>query len=170
MRLIIFYILIAIVVSFAGSPRKYVGVKTCKSCHQTRRDGRQYDIWRNSKHAGAFKTLSTQRSIEIAKKKKLKKPPTESPECLKCHTITADEKLKEEGVQCESCHGAGSAYKSNSVMRDKAEAIAAGMTYYKDEAAIEKSCRSCHNEKSPTYKSFDFKSMWGDIKHPVPKD
>jgi hypothetical protein len=60
MRLIIFYILIAIVVSFAGSPRKYVGVKTCKSCHQTRRDGRQYDIWRNSKHAGAFKTLSTQ--------------------------------------------------------------------------------------------------------------
>jgi hypothetical protein len=170
MRAVLFFISISIVVSFAGSNRKYVGVKACKSCHEARRDGRQYDIWRNSKHAGAFKTLSTQRSAEIAKKKKLKKSPPESPECLKCHTITADEKLKEDGVQCESCHGAGSAYKRNSVMRDKEEAIAAGLTAYKDEAAIEKNCRSCHNEKSPIYKPFDFKSMWGDIKHPVPEE
>ena len=45
---------------------------------------------------------------------------------------------------------------------------AAGMTEFKDEEAIKKSCESCHNKKSPTYKPFDFKSSWEEIEHPKP--
>ena len=70
-------------------------------------------------------------------------------------------------MQCELCHGAGSAFKS--VMKDKEKAIAAGLTDFKDNAAIEKVCKTCHNEKSPSYKPFKFKEMWAKIKHPIPK-
>jgi cytochrome c5 len=54
-------------------------------------------------------------------------------------------------------------------MKDKAKAIASGLTEFKDDATIEKHCRTCHNEKSPTKVEFNFKEMWGKIKHPVPK-
>jgi excinuclease UvrABC ATPase subunit len=145
----------------------YVGVNKCKACHQSGRDGRQYDIWRNSLHAGAYRTLTTVVSEQIAKKKNMKKKPCESQECLECHTIKSN-KFKEDGVQCESCHGPGSAYKSNSIMRNKEESIANGMTEYRNDGDIEKSCITCHNKKSPTYKPFDFKSRWQDIKHPIP--
>jgi nitrate/TMAO reductase-like tetraheme cytochrome c subunit len=55
-------------------------------------------------------------------------------------------------------------------MKDKARSIAAGMTEYKDDAAIEKQCRSCHNEKSPTSKEFNFQERWAKIRHSVPKN
>jgi len=63
-------------------------------------------------HAEAYKTLTGAKAAEIAKAKGLKKAANESPECLECHAITADAKLTADGVQCEMCHGAGSAYKA----------------------------------------------------------
>ena len=154
---------------------KHVGVKICAPCHKTEKSGNQFAIWQKSKHAEAYKVLTTAKANEIAKSKGLKKPAAESPECLECHTITADAKLVEktldpkDGVQCETCHGAGSAFKTLSIMKDKAKSIAAGMTEYKDDAAIEKKCRACHNEKSPTYKEFKFQERYAKIKHPTPK-
>lgn len=159
----------------ALSQNKYVGVKACRPCHFTEKQGKQFDIWSKTRHAGAYKTLTTDKANEIAKSKGLAKPAAESPECLECHTITADAKLVEktfdmkEGVQCETCHGAGSGYKTIPIMKDRAKAIAAGMREFKDEAAIEAFCKTCHNEKSPTFKEFKFKEMWDKIKHPVPK-
>jgi excinuclease UvrABC ATPase subunit len=155
---------------------KYIGAKMCSACHKTDKQGKQADIWSKSKHAEAYKALTTAKAKEVAKEKGIDNP-AEAKECIECHTFgkTVDAKLLEksfniqDGVQCESCHGAGSAYKNMTIMKDKAKSIAAGMTEFKDEAAIEKSCKTCHNEKSPTYKSFDFKEMWGKIKHPVPK-
>jgi hypothetical protein len=55
------------------------------------------------------------------------------------------------------------------VMKDHAASVAAGMTEYKDAADIEKQCRTCHNEESPTYKEFDFAKRWEEIKHPIPE-
>ncbi len=145
---------------------KYVGVKMCSACHK-KPTGDQFGIWQKTKHAEAYKALQTKAADEIAKKKGLKTAAAESPECLECHvTNTA---MKDDGVSCETCHGPGSAYKSMSIMKDKAKAVAAGLTDYKDNAAIEKTCRKCHNEKSPTFKSFDFKTMWPKIQHPLPK-
>ena len=154
---------------------KYVGIKLCAPCHKTEKAGNQFGIWQKSKHAEAYKVLTTAKADEIAKSKGLKKPAAESPECLECHAITAGPAQAEktfdmkEGNQCEMCHGPGSAYKTMAVMKDKAKAIAAGMIEYKDDAAKEAKCRTCHNEKSPTFKEFKFQERWGKIKHPVPK-
>lgn len=154
---------------------KYVGVKVCAPCHKTEKTGNQFGVWQKAKHSEAFKTLASEKAAEVAKKKGLTRPASESPECLECHTPVTDAKLLDktfdahDGVQCEVCHGAGSAYKTMSVMKDKAKAIAAGMSEYKDDAAIEAKCKTCHNEKSPTFKGFNFKEMYGKIKHSIPK-
>lgn len=156
---------------------KYVGTKMCAPCHRSEKQGKQFDIWKNSDHAKAYNTLTTAKANEIAKAKGIAKPAAEATECLQCHVVGYgdDAKLAEksfdfkEGVQCETCHGAGSAYKSLTVMKDHGKAVAAGLTDFKDEKAIEAWCRTCHNEKSPSFKDFNFKERWEKIKHPVPK-
>jgi competence protein ComGC len=178
-HIIVSLLFIALLIFFTmpglAADNKYIGVKKCSMCHKSDAKGNQFKIWSESKHAKAYTTLTSDASAKIAKEKGLKKPASESPECLSCHTVTADTKLLDktfdikDGVQCENCHGAGSAYQNMTIMKDKAKAIAAGLTEYKDEAAIEKNCKTCHNEKSPTYKEFKFKEMWAKIKHPVKK-
>ncbi len=154
---------------------KYIGVKNCSMCHKSEASGNQFGVWGKTKHSEAYKILLSDKAAEIAKKKGLTKPASESPECLECHTPVRDTKVMDasfdtkDGVQCEVCHGAGSTYKSMATMKDKAKAITAGLTEYKDEAAIEAKCKTCHNDKSPTFKGFVFKDMWGKIKHPRPK-
>src|SRR5512134_747673 len=61
---------------------KFVGVKQCKACHTTEKQGKQFVIWQQSKHSGAFKTLTTAKADEVAKGKGLKTKAAESPECL----------------------------------------------------------------------------------------
>jgi hypothetical protein len=149
----------------------YLGVKACAGmCHKTEKQGNQLGIWEKTGHAQAYTALTTAKANDIAKAKGLTSPAADAPECLQCHTLKADAKVDiKDGVQCEVCHGPGSGYKNMSVMKDKAKAIAAGMTEYKDNAAIERQCRTCHNEKSPTYKEFNFEERWGKIRHSVPK-
>lgn len=156
---------------------KYIGVKQCGVCHRTEKQGKQLDIWQKSAHANAYKTLTTKEAEEIAKKAGLKKPAAESPECLSCHATgyNVDAKFLDkgfdvkDGVQCETCHGAGSAYKATSIMKDRQKSVEAGLIVWENDAEIEKSCITCHNEKSPTYKEFKFKEAWKKIAHPVPK-
>lgn len=160
----------------AVAQNKYVGVRMCSMCHKTEKQGKQFGIWENSKHAKAYATLTSDAANKIAKEKGLKVPAVEAKECLECHTLgkSVDAKLFDkgfdikQGVQCETCHGPGSAYKSITVMKNKEKAVAAGLHLYADDAAIEAMCKTCHNEKSPTFKKFDFKEMWGKIKHSIP--
>lgn len=159
-----------------NAQNKYIGVKNCTMCHKTDKQGKQLDIWKNSEHSKAYITLTTKKADEIAKAKGLKKPAAESPECLECHVsgYGIDAKFLDknfdykDGVQCETCHGAGSEYKTLQIMKDRKKAVAAGMREFKDTAAIEKFCKTCHNEKSPSYKEFKFNERWEKIKHPVP--
>ena len=72
-------------------------------------------------------------------------------------------------VGCESCHGPGSLYKSNKVMK----ALAAGTQDAKAVSFLkgdEATCKTCHNEESPTYKPFKFAESWPKIAHPVPTE
>ena len=146
----------------------YEGVQVCGMCHRTEKSGNQLKVWQESKHAQAYKVLAT------AEAKKYSKDPEKDAKCLKCHTtahgvaanlIGAKFKV-EDGVQCEACHGPGSAYKSMAVMKNKADAQKKGLMVHAD---VEKFCKTCHNSESPTFKSFDFKAMWAKIQHPVPK-
>jgi len=87
---------------WAGPPADatFIGVKKCKTCHykETKR-------WKKMKHAEAWEKLPD------ADKKK--------PLCIKCHVtgygkpggFVSEEKTPHmAAVQCESCHGAGSAH------------------------------------------------------------
>ncbi len=152
---------------------KYIGVSQCARCHKSEKSGKQFDVWKGSKHSQAFATLTTDKANEIAKAKGLAKPAAESPECLKCHTTgfgsdaaLFDKKFDvKDGVQCEVCHGPGSDYKSVTVMKDKDKAIAAGLNISKDDPKL---CEKCHNSESPSFKEFKYKEMWEKIKHPIP--
>lgn len=111
----------------------YVGADKCKICHKV-----EHTTWLASTHAKAWDRLKP----EEQKKE----------ECIGCHSTgkLADGTLLT-GVQCESCHGPGSEYKAQKVMKDKALALASGLVEPKNEV-----CVTCHNEKSPTFKGFKF--------------
>lgn len=152
---------------------KYVGVGSCKACHNTDKTGKQFATWEKSAHAHAFKTLQTPEADKIAKGKAAEKK-----ECLACHVTGMNESgaqydakfAKDEGVGCEECHGAGSGYKTLHMKKENLEkARAAGMQLPKvGDGSAEKQCKTCHNAKSPTFKSFKFAEQWKKIAHPLP--
>lgn len=153
----------------------FVGAETCGMCHKTEKQGKQLDIWKSSKHAQAFATLQTDEANKIAKDKGFTTPAAETPECLKCHvtaygvdaSLLGPKYKKEDGVQCESCHGAGADYKTLSVMKDKEKAMANGLVIPTD---LKTFCATCHNSQSPTYKEgWDAVASFEKIKHDIPK-
>jgi hypothetical protein len=170
-RMAVLLLLLGLLVSFGFAQEKkakYVGAKNCVMCHKPAKE-----VWEKSKHAGAYKTLLTPKANEIAKSKGLVKPAAESDECLKCH-VTAhgvDKALLDpkfdmkDGVQCETCHGAGSEYKNMQIMKDRTKAVAAGLILAKGD---EKVCTTCHNSGSPSFKEFNYAASWEKIKHPLP--
>lgn len=154
---------------------KYEGAASCKMCHMTPKSGAAYKIWQASKHAKAYATLASEEAKAIGKKLGIADP-QKSEKCLSCHVTAAgvDAKLLgpkysiEEGVGCESCHGPGSEYKSKKVMdglfAKTIEPASVGLIL-----PTEENCKKCHNDKSPTFKGFDFEKMKAQIAHPVPK-
>jgi hypothetical protein len=167
-------LLVVFVSTLLAADAKYVGANKCKMCHISAKRGAQYKTWQAGPHAGAYETLASPESKEIAKKMGIADA-QKSDKCLKCH-VTAhgvDASLKnasykvEEGVGCESCHGPGSEYKSMKVMK----ALAAGTQDAKAVAyqkGSKETCLKCHNEESPTYKQFNYDEKWKKIAHPVP--
>ena len=174
---LITFLVLCILNGFVLSQEKklnsFVGVDDCGTCHKTEKQGKQLDIWKNSKHAQAFKTLQTEQADKIAKDLGHETPAVQTEACLKCHAsgynvdkALLGKKFKiEDGVQCETCHGAGSNYKSLKVMKSREEAIANGLVVHEN---LENFCISCHNPESPTYVEFKLEEMWDKIKHPVP--
>lgn len=151
---------------------KYVGAEKCAgACHKSEAQGSQLDIWKGSKHSQAYKTLESPEADKIAKDKGFSTPAKETMACLKCHVTNADASMTlesfsmKDGVQCETCHGPGSEYKSISVMKDKQKAIENGLILHTEK---EKFCTECHNENSPSFKGFDYETYWAKIKHTKP--
>ena len=152
----------------------YVGTKTCGMCHKSEKQGEQLGIWEKSAHAGAYKTLLSDEANNIAKEKGFSTKAVETAECLKCHASGYDVDASlldakftvEDGVQCETCHGPGSEYKSMKIMKDKKQAIENGLLLYENKEDL---CKKCHNEESPTFKGFNLDEMWAKIKHDIPQ-
>jgi hypothetical protein len=154
-----------------GAP-ELIGAPKCKMCHGAK-TGDQFAKWEASKHAGAFTVLASDAAKKIAAEKGIADPQKDEA-CLKCHTtqaflgratvVNATGKYADaEGIGCEACHGPGSDYKSKKVMEDSAAAKAAGLVMNK----TAEFCTKCHNEGSPTFKSFDFEKNWAEVAHPV---
>ena len=72
-----------------------------------------------------------------------------------------------QSVGCEACHGPGSVYKSMSKMKAIYAGELDGSTVGL-KVANEETCKTCHNEKSPTFKSFSFAEWFAKIAHPMP--
>ena len=160
---------------------KFVGVGKCYKCHKGSEDKGDgpYEIWLKSPHARAYEALGTEKAKAAAKKRGIEGDPQESPACLKCHssklgvaknktdeaanfshTVEKDgEKKSVEslGLECEACHGPGSAYKSRSIMADREEAMRNGLWDAK------KRCVVCHDPKNDS--KFDFKKAFKKIAH-----
>jgi hypothetical protein len=131
----------------------YVGAKKCKTCHKG-----HHAAWLETKHAKAYDALSDEEK--------------KNEECVGCHvTGTTAEDVLLEGIQCEACHGPGSAYKSAKIMsKKKWKADPEGQKKLALEAGLimptEEVCTGCHNKKSPTFKEFDFAKAQPKV-HPV---
>lgn len=156
-------------VTLTAQEFEYIGAAKCKMCHNKPATGQQYKIWADGPHAHAMETLSTEAAIAIANEKGIADPANE-PSCIKCHSTAGGvpEDLQiglkmSEGVSCESCHGPGSKYKTNSIMKDQAKSLANGLII-----PNQKTCEGCHNSESPTFKSFNYEESLKKIAHPIP--
>ncbi|NQU34884.1 MAG: cytochrome C554 [Bacteroidetes bacterium] len=146
----------------------YAGVERCQVCHETPEMGNQHGVWKDTKHAKAYETLLTEESALIVQEKGYSTPAYETPECLSCHVtgynnpdaIFAENFTIQNGVQCESCHGAGESYRKEIIMCDREVSIVNGLILPKPD-----DCLTCHNEKSPRYKPFDYEVYYKKMEH-----
>lgn len=130
---------------FASAPgvsaaADFVGSESCRVCHQE-----AFDLWRESAHARAMASLSTDQKKDQR--------------CLQCHA--RDLALGgDAAVTCESCHGAGEYYNPTYVMRDAELARATGLV-----VPDQKSCLVCHDASSPSLAPFDALEKMKEIDH-----
>ena len=169
-------VLVAASAASANTDHVFVGATKCATCHKTAAQGEQFVKWQASEHAKAFATLATPEAKELGKKAGIEDP-QKDPQCLSCHVtghgapaaLHGPKYDPTEGVGCESCHGAGADYIKKATM----EGITAGTI---DAASVglvipdAKTCQGCHNEKSPSFKGFDFEKMKAKIAHPMPAE
>ncbi|MDP2896473.1 MAG: multiheme c-type cytochrome [bacterium] len=147
-----------------------VGVSVCAQCHSEVETGAQFAMWMRSAHANAYATLGTSQAWDAAAKVGIQGNPQANLLCLRCHAAGFGEQVWssgdsfeiEDGVQCESCHGPGSEYSKEAIMRDKQTAVAAAL-----EIPDEKTCLRCHNGQCPLpSQQFDFGAATNLITHP----
>ena len=147
---------------------KFTGVMACAKCHQGPQMGYQFEKWREGDHARAYAVLATEKARQMATESGLKGSPSRSPQCLKCHApewaypkeSSLDEDHYRDGVTCESCHGPGSEYSSEAVMRDKTAARAAGLRKVGKET-----CMPCH--QAAHGREFDYDAAARKTSHPT---
>jgi len=132
----------------------YVGVRVCTDCHDRSKDATHLSSrWRVSKHAHAFAVLWSPESLEIARLSGIRQEPQEAAACLGCHATgyeaeaweKEDTFFLEDGIQCETCHGAGSEYIGPNVMGDLMERGKAAR--YGLRIPTERDCLVCHMVK-----------------------
>jgi len=175
--LLFIVLLMAMATAYSAEEEKehqYAGVTGCKGCHSSDKvGGTQYSIWKDESHSKGYEILASDQAKEVAIKAGIEGNPQEADACLKCHVTAwgAKKELlaatwkKEDGVGCESCHGAGKDYMPMTIMKDHDAAVAAGL------AVITKdTCTACHNTDSPTYKEFKYEEALKVIKHWKDKD
>ena len=145
-------ILFSVVTLYGAPPRPvYIGAKECAKCHEGGALGNQYSSWLHTAHSESYKQLAQPAAKRIVRRSGLREDdPQQSPICLGCHATAADAEpwqkddsfRLEDGVQCEGCHGPGSEYASEAVMRDPVAAMRAGLII-----PTEQDCMRCHIEK-----------------------
>jgi hypothetical protein len=115
----------------------YTGIESCRDCHEE-----AYEVWRGTPHSHAYRTLE-----DISKNFNLS--------CVGCHVTGyrqpgGSEVVQNEGlrdVQCESCHGPGSAHVA-------ARGAAARRNTIRRDAPAELCATQCHTPEHSDH--FDY--------------
>lgn len=127
--------------------------------------------------AKAFELLKPGVAADVKRAHKIDpdKDYTNDPNCVGCHTtgygqpggfVSLAKTPTLVGIQCEACHGPGGGYMKPELMSLKnkeykrSDLIAAGLVVPSAET-----CKTCHNEKSPFYKPFDYKTRLKEGTH-----
>jgi YVTN family beta-propeller protein len=152
----------------AGEGRKYTGTHACGECHRGPTMGYQYSLWRLSPHARGYASLSLPAAARIAAQMGVREDPQTARACLGCHVtgggveVPAMEGFSHwEGVGCESCHGPGSDYSPEAIMRDPVASHQSGL-----QRVGAQTCERCHEKAHG--KPFDYATALAQIAHPVP--
>ena len=139
----------------SSSGHAYVGTQACLGCHQTGPGGGPAGHWVASRHSRAFHTLTTdQAKLLVANREDYGDitDPSVEQRCLMCHVTAAQNPRANwapgtggsaEGVGCEACHGPGSDYMTEEVMRDRSSFLANG-----GRVPNELTCRECHRDEA----------------------
>lgn len=158
-----FFAWAAAVVAFAAAPpapapapvpvparandASYVGAARCKLCHRE-----VYLSWAKTPHARAIDAVPP--ADEIGDEERAR--------CSNCHATRG---ARFPSVQCEACHGAGSAYAAPEVMIDPEKAAMAGLI--RPSIGI---CERCHENQEPAHKGkleMPLSSEWGRFIHEI---
>lgn len=144
---------------------RYIGSKECQDCHEI-----AYDVWRDSKHAKAWKTLT-----DVANP-----PRNHDPDCIMCHSVgwntvevypyTSGYDMKDPekkrhlvNVGCESCHGPGENHKKAELGNNKKLQADLRLAVRLPKENAYKTCITCHDgDNSP---HFEFDTYWPKIEH-----
>lgn len=160
----------------AKPAHQYVGVKKCKTCHNSAKSGAQFAKWSESKHSHAYAVLATPKAKEIATKDGIDDP-QKSDKCLPCHVTGKNDPAAQfaasfadsDGVQCETCHGPGSDYMKMATMKGLKD----GTIKAADVGLVmpdKDTCAKCHNEKGTGGKMVDWPADSTKIAHGIPAD
>ncbi|MFT5443088.1 MAG: hypothetical protein ACI8W3_002133 [Myxococcota bacterium] len=154
----------------------YVGPRACAECH-TDSTGEFPDgastVWSHTVHSSAYKTLSKDYTIEIAKRKRDIDDPINDWRCVKCHVTAFGAEPSQlgpnyshnDGVSCEVCHGPGGSYADEDHGPSNLNREALGFRILTDLTERREVCTSCHNAASPTYKPFNLREFSRSIAH-----
>lgn len=160
------------------SSNQYVGAGKCKLCHLSESKGSPYGNWLKQAHRKAYDDLASHDAQKIARQRNIADPQKDEA-CLSCHVtaagVPAEMKGKKfdqtQGVQCESCHGPGGNHARTRMEEEEVEGgkvvpIPSGEIIAVTPTAT---CLQCHNDKSPTYKPFDYAKFLKQIAHLDPR-
>ncbi len=187
----IFIAFIAVTIFFLKSalqpedtPISITGSSRCGQCHSLQLYGDQQSVWENSRHSQSYKTLLSQKSLDYANKNGLEQPQNNKL-CLRCHTTKYfledtpawGSYQLDEGVGCEACHGAGSKYSPDVIMKSWQL-----FREYGGSHGDESTCVKCHSLKGNKEQKltenicpfqqndFVYKTDLDKIKHPLNRD
>ncbi|HUP61416.1 MAG TPA: multiheme c-type cytochrome [Thermoanaerobaculia bacterium] len=145
-----------------GQPGNYVGVATCvnSGCHGSTEPlnaarilQNEYYTWLNDdRHAQAYNILFNAQSARIARNMRLKSSADKEKICLDCHTTNVPAAQvegvidREDGVQCEVCHGAASGWRAEHTDEGwtHEQSVARGMIDLRDLPVRAHTCHRCH--------------------------
>jgi len=152
---------------------KFVGTGSCSSsnCHGSVRPRKatnvlqnEYVTWlKHDKHSRAYSVLMKSDAKRMAALLNLKDP-TKEPLCLKCHsTYVPDQSRRgekftlEDGVSCESCHGAAERYLETHVVEGATHAdnLKNGLTDTVSPNKRAELCLACHYGSTDAWVSHD---------------